>query len=815
MARRDLTFRVFVSSTFSDLVAERNALQEHVFPRLRDYCHQRGARFQAIDLRWGVSEEAALDQQTMIICLEELKRCQEISPRPNFIVLLGERYGWRPLPPRIWAEELERLFKIMTKKEQAAVNKWYWPDDNSVPREYLLQPRTGEFKDHERWVEEELQLHGILLRAARSVLQPNDEAINKYLDSATHQEIRHGVLRAENAATHVFSYLRTIDNLPQDDRAKDYRDIKDHTVDVEAHARLQALKAELKAALPNQHVYEYSAQWRNESPASDLQALCDRLESDLRVVIDEELASPRPPASETGDGPTGALSEQELHERFLDSMIESGRTHEQFLLGAADMIQTIADYLALSAEHPLAICAEPGAGGSALVALAVQQARERYPVALVIARFVGATLDSTDGKTLLLNLCAQLGSSTGSGPPHIPSEEKGLFVEFQRRLRLAANRVPVILFLDGLQGLIGSRAIRTLDWLPMDLPAHAHIVLSLRPSECLSAIKAKLPKHNQVCLSPESVSRNRVAELLDYSLSSAKRTLQDYQRTNVLLTIANSTLTPLYARVFQRFAFEEVKQWHSYDGIPEYNGKAGLSSDLRGILSDFLWRLSRTGSHEEVLVRRCLGYLATSRMGLAEDELLEILSRDVEVYERFFRSTFHPPPDLVACIRKRLPDLFSDVARAHPLAANDGAAVASLLDVMRRDDTHLRAFLARVLSEPDGPRLPAIVWARLHFDLAPYLSWRIVDGTRLLDLFHREFRSVLLEHYLSRAERLECHRRLAEWFDHQPPWILHKGTRVANSRRMAELKYHQEKAAELCELETPASSSARSDSQET
>ena len=29
------TFRIFVSSTFSDLVAERNALQEHIFPRLR------------------------------------------------------------------------------------------------------------------------------------------------------------------------------------------------------------------------------------------------------------------------------------------------------------------------------------------------------------------------------------------------------------------------------------------------------------------------------------------------------------------------------------------------------------------------------------------------------------------------------------------------------------------------------------------------------------------------------------------------------------------------------------------------------------
>ena len=92
------TFRVFVSSTFADLKAERDALQRLVFPRLRDLCAQRGARFQAIDLRWGVSEEAALDHRAMAICLEEIKRCQALSPRPNFLILLGERYGWRPLP---------------------------------------------------------------------------------------------------------------------------------------------------------------------------------------------------------------------------------------------------------------------------------------------------------------------------------------------------------------------------------------------------------------------------------------------------------------------------------------------------------------------------------------------------------------------------------------------------------------------------------------------------------------------------------------------------------------------------------------------
>ena len=47
--------RVFVSSTFSDLKHERNALQAQVFPKLEQLCQKNGFQFQAIDLRWGVS----------------------------------------------------------------------------------------------------------------------------------------------------------------------------------------------------------------------------------------------------------------------------------------------------------------------------------------------------------------------------------------------------------------------------------------------------------------------------------------------------------------------------------------------------------------------------------------------------------------------------------------------------------------------------------------------------------------------------------------------------------------------------------------
>src|ERR1700676_4018274 len=103
------TFRVFISSTFEDLKEERNALQREVFPRLRDLCLSHGCRFQAVDLRWGVRDEATLDQRMMEVCLTEIERCQRPEIKPNFIVLLGDRYGPPVLPARIEARELKSV----------------------------------------------------------------------------------------------------------------------------------------------------------------------------------------------------------------------------------------------------------------------------------------------------------------------------------------------------------------------------------------------------------------------------------------------------------------------------------------------------------------------------------------------------------------------------------------------------------------------------------------------------------------------------------------------------------------------------------
>ena len=93
--------RVFVSSTFRDMQAERDEFVKFIFPQLRKLCEQRGITWGEVDLRWGITDEQKSEGKVLPICLDEIQRC-----RPYFIGLLGERYGW--IPDEIPAELIER-----------------------------------------------------------------------------------------------------------------------------------------------------------------------------------------------------------------------------------------------------------------------------------------------------------------------------------------------------------------------------------------------------------------------------------------------------------------------------------------------------------------------------------------------------------------------------------------------------------------------------------------------------------------------------------------------------------------------------------
>jgi hypothetical protein len=175
MIHSSRTFRVFLSSTFADLVSERNALHEHVFPVLRNLCMAHGTRFQVVDLRWGVSSEAGFNQQTTRICLQEIERCQATGLRPNFLILLGDRYGWRPLPDEIPVEIFSQVLALAADDATATakLKHWYRLDSNAQPPVHYLRARYGAWRDVDRWQDIEQTVLKTLESAARKLLGSN------------------------------------------------------------------------------------------------------------------------------------------------------------------------------------------------------------------------------------------------------------------------------------------------------------------------------------------------------------------------------------------------------------------------------------------------------------------------------------------------------------------------------------------------------------------------------------------------------------------------------------------------------------------
>ena len=92
------TIRIFISSTFKRFDKVRNDLMGEVLPEIRDLCRKNGFSFRVVDLRWGITDDEGRNHQVANICFEEIRRCQEYSPAPNFIVLSDDYYGW--IPPR-------------------------------------------------------------------------------------------------------------------------------------------------------------------------------------------------------------------------------------------------------------------------------------------------------------------------------------------------------------------------------------------------------------------------------------------------------------------------------------------------------------------------------------------------------------------------------------------------------------------------------------------------------------------------------------------------------------------------------------------
>ena len=145
-------------------------------------CNKNRFGFQPIDLRWEIQEEAGLNQQTMNICLNEIKR-SSYEPKPNLLILVGQRYGWIPLPYEIKEDEFKIIInssKILDE-DKNLINCWYEEDENSTENIYYL--KNKHHLTRKEW--NKIEKRDIYERLAYFPIEKDSEDKLKFIDDFT------------------------------------------------------------------------------------------------------------------------------------------------------------------------------------------------------------------------------------------------------------------------------------------------------------------------------------------------------------------------------------------------------------------------------------------------------------------------------------------------------------------------------------------------------------------------------------------------------------------------------------------------------
>jgi hypothetical protein len=558
------TVRVFISSTFRDMHAERDHLVKVVFPALRERLEPYRVNLIDIDLRWGVTKEQADNDQVLDVCLRQIDEC-----RPFFIGLLGERYGWVPLrfPAEAvkhygWVQqetgksvtELEILHGVLNNPEMRGHAFFYFRDPTAlgdVPppiREVGFKQMDPVLIDHLR------ELKDAVRRSGYPVMDPYQA---KWDPQAYDRPSRS---RGRLAGLEIFG-KRVFDQL------------------------WEAVQAELK--LPEAPPTVTLAETDPLAEEADYHARF--MESRVRVFV----------------------GRRELQNK-LTAYLESDSTCPLILTGgpgsgkSAIMSKLCQTW---SRQHGdrfvLAHFVGASIGSSdtrVMLRRFCQEMRCRFDLTEILQR--------EDGKTERV-------------PRRVPDDVSALLTAFRETLENLPRENRFVLIVDGIDQIESSNGVDVLDWLPASLPANVKIVVSCADdATSRSALLARLrarQKMVEVRVAPLTVWE--AARILRDLPSVSAKTLDSQQRRMLIGNPASGN--PLFLTV----AIEELRGFGSFDQLNDRIASLPREGDtVVEMFYQVITRL--TQDFDEGVVRHVLSYLGASRAGLSESELRCLLERE-------------------------------------------------------------------------------------------------------------------------------------------------------------------------------------------
>ncbi|CAH1796820.1 unnamed protein product [Owenia fusiformis] len=780
-ARRTTIVRLFVSSTFSDMRAERNTLVKVAYPRLKNYCSDLGLDFQVVDMRWGVTDDATNDHGTEDLCLTEIANCQRLSVGPNFVSLLGNRYGYRPIPVELTVGEYEMLqgeARELNLEGLDMLSQWYRVDNNKVPAVYILQPIRTHLKyfgdhsddakrkeDSAKWWETFSTIQQIVRKSAKSLIEKGsltEEDAHKYFMAVTEMEIAKGIHGVKDVSSQALCYVRSLKDWTDEDLTEPtmhrYMECIQENgkwiVDREVEKlRDNVSKIKLPAKLGKENYKLYDVPWKTggidvKHKEHDLyiEEFCNVFIQDITRLIDAAKYKVETliPESEYYCG----YDEIVHHLNFVKDKTES-------FCGQSDALDMARKFILNNPKRlPLVIFAESGVGKTSVMAQIMKDIPNwlKKPCTRVI-KFLGTTPESTNLYDVIFGVCSQLADTYDVIMEPIGYETiTKLLGYFPRFLRNVSHKTKeqIVIMLDSLDQLSPIDGAHSMTWLPIQLPSNVHLIVSTLPREhgILDTLKARL-KGDASLLELKPLPLTTGQEIMTKYFKKKKRTITEEQK-ELLFSMFDKQPSPLFLKLL----LDEAALWHSYtdiDTIPVVEtAKAAIDKLFTKLEEKF-------GS---LLVSRALGYITIGLDGVSEIEIDDALSCCDIVLNDVYQ--YHNPP------------------------------IEGIV------------------------RIPPLLWTRIHHDLKEYLIERQSYGKTTVFWYHRQFIEVARERYTQGESLQVLHKDMSKIYmndnglqqtitltkrnltiENADRQITNQPTKVGNKRKLRALVYHLLQAGDI------------------
>ncbi|NXQ89424.1 NWD2 protein, partial [Nyctibius grandis] len=713
-----------------DTIAERNALREHVYPKLREFCRENyGLEFQVIDLYCGVEADEWDSPELQKTRMKLLEDCLKSSAGPCFVGLLGEKYGNIRIPGEVESAEFEMILDaaVEAKLETRILEEWYCRDENAVPPAYYLRPKSEMLRNYQntmesssnsmnenKWQDISEEIKKIFKTAVKLLYEKGKmkhSQAKRYLSSAIEDEFDFALGKQTPAfLKKCVCYIRKIANIERFVKIPEmgkYMDVV-HTGgkflrDPEAHEKLIKLRDEFIptiVASSNLRVYtsvthcDMKLGYSQEVENHYIEGLGKQFYEDMIDIIQATV-------QQNFDTETDLLYDEVLQHSSLC------KTYSAFYEYRCEALNIVHKYILPSKIghiNPLIIYGGPCTGKTLLLAevakksyswLQEEMGPDSDPV--VVIRFLGSTETSTDLKNILQSICEQLAVNYRCLVQSYPKKIHDLRDLFINLLNESSFHRPLVIIFDALEQLTDSDDGRKLWWLPIHLPRSVRIILSTLPNKhgILQKLRCLIHEEDNYI---ELTARDRkmCSQVLKHQLLRVKRKVTSGQQIYVNEAFSKCTLP-----MFVNLTFREVRNWRSHKDVDE----SSLCVTVHESIEQLFWSLeNKCGSR---LLSRALGYITMSKSGLSEMELEDILALDNSV----------------------MYELSESVRESNPL------------------------------------RIPYIYIARLKEGLQGYLIERQVKNVTLLLWANRHLQLIAQKLYLHNEEDLhEMHTVMAEYF---------------------------------------------------